>query len=422
MAQQEKPILKFPEHFLWGASSSAHQVEGGNHNQWSVWELENAKALASMSKGQKKYLPKWDMIEAAAANPANYVSGEATDHYNRYREDFLLLKKMNMNAWRFSIEWSRIEPEEGAWNPEAIEHYRTYLQTLQKVGIEPVVTFWHWTVPVWFEQKGGWTKRKNIQYFVRFAEKLFEELGKDFRYVVTLNEPEVYMAKGFFAADWPPQMRSKIKALTVMGNLIRAHKKVYKLAKSIGRKYLVGIAKSSAHHYAGDDSILSRATANLMRYLQDHYILDRTHKASDYIGVNYYFSNRYYGTRVHNPNTRLNDLGWDMQPANIQYVLEDLADRYDMPILITENGLADAEDEYRQWWIGQTLMAMHRALQNGVKLEGYMHWSLTDNFEWSSGFWPRFGLAKVDYKTKKRTLRPSAVWFAGVIKKLRDLQ
>jgi len=418
--QQEKPILKFPPHFLWGASSSAHQVEGGNHNQWSVWELENAKALASMAKSQANYLPKWDEIETQATNPHNYVSGEATDHYHRYKEDFLLLKKLNMNSWRFSIEWSRIEPEEGAWNAEAIEHYRTYLQTLQKIGVEPIVTLWHWTVPVWFEQKGGWTKRQNIAYFVRFAQKVFEELGREFSYVITLNEPEVYVAKSFLTADWPPQQRSRLKAYRVLANLIKAHKRVYKMAKKLGRKFKISIAKNTAHHYAGDDSILSRANAGLMRWVQDYFTLNRVNKTTDFIGLNYYFSNRYYGMRMHNPNTKVNDLGWDMQPANIQYVLEDLADRYEKPIIITENGLADADDEYRQWWLGQTLMAMHRAIQNGVKLQGYLHWSLTDNFEWSSGFWPRFGLAKVDYNTKKRTLRPSAIWFAGVIKKLRQ--
>lgn len=420
MAQQEKPILKFPTHFLWGASSSAHQVEGGNHNQWSVWELENAKALASMAKRQANWLPKWDKVENMATNPHNYVSGQATDHYNRYKEDFLLLKKLNMNAWRFSIEWSRIEPEEGAWSAEAIEHYRTYLQTLQKIGVEPVVTLWHWTVPVWFEQKGGFTKRRNVAYFVRFAEKVIEELGRDFRFIVTLNEPEVYVGKGFLTAEWPPQVRSKLKAFTTIRNLIHAHKKVFKLAKGNGRKYLVGIAKNVAHHYPGDDALLSRLTAGIMAWVQDYYILNRVSGDSDYIGINYYFSNRYYGSRVHNPNDRVNDLGWDMQPANIQFVLEDIADRYNKPIIITENGLADAEDEHRQWWISQTLLAMHRALQNGVKLEGYLHWSLTDNFEWASGFWPRFGLAKVNYATKQRTLRPSAIWFGQVIKKMRQ--
>jgi beta-glucosidase len=421
MDGQQKPALKFPAHFLWGASSSAHQVEGGNHNQWSVWELENAKALASMAKGQAKYLPKWDLIEKAATSPHNYVSGEATDHYNRYKEDFLLLKKMHMNSWRFSIEWSRIEPEEGAWSAEAIEHYRTYLQTLQKVGIEPVVTLWHWTVPVWFEQKGGWTKRSNVKYFLRFVEKVLEELGRDFRYVITLNEPEVYVGKSFITAEWPPQNRSKLKAVIVMNNLIKAHKSAYKLIKKTGRKYMVAIAHNIAYHYAGDDALLSRLTAGTMKWIEDYYLLNKVRKTSDFIGVNYYFSNRYYGTRMHNLNKKVSDMGWDMQPANIQFVLEDLADRYDKPIIVTENGLADAEDEHRQWWLMQTIMAMHRAMQNGVKLQGYLHWSLTDNFEWSSGFWPRFGLAEVDYATKKRTLRRSAVWFGGVIKKLRSV-
>src|SRR5215469_12944808 len=130
-----KPLpLAFPKRFFWGASTSAHQVEGGNHNQWSVWELENARALAQKAPYQKKYLPKWDEIEAEAVNPANYVSGMAVDHYHLYEQDFSYLKAMNMNAFRFSIEWSRIEPEEGAWNVEAIQHYREYLQALKKKG------------------------------------------------------------------------------------------------------------------------------------------------------------------------------------------------------------------------------------------------------------------------------------------------
>jgi beta-glucosidase len=132
--------MNFPAHFLWGASSSAHQVEGGNHNQWTVWELENAKVLAQKAKYQAKYLPKWEKIEAEATDPMNYVSGRATDHYNRYEEDFAIIKKLHLNAWRFSIEWSRVEPEEGAWNAEAIQHYREYLQRLKQLEIEPIVT------------------------------------------------------------------------------------------------------------------------------------------------------------------------------------------------------------------------------------------------------------------------------------------
>lgn len=412
--------LSFPKKFLWGASSAAHQVEGGTHNQWSVWELENAKVLAETAKYQANYLPKWDSIKAEATRPDNYISGKATDHYHRYEEDFALLKKMHMNAWRFSIEWSRIEPEEGAWNAEAIEHYRVYLQRLKALGIEPVVTLWHWTVPVWFEQKGGFTKRKNVQYFVRFCEKVLEELGRDFRYIITLNEVDTYIAKGFITADWPPQIHSKWKGFWTLLNLLNAHKKVYKLAHRVGRKYQVSIAKNSAHHYAGDDAWLSRLTANVMKYVEDTFILNRVRKHMDFVGVNYYFSNRYYGYRQHNPNELVNDLGWNMQPADIEHVLKDISDRYNLPIIITENGVADRDDEYRKWWISQTLTAINRALQSGVKVQGYLHWSLTDNFEWSSGFWPRFGLAAVDYKTQKRTLRPSAVWLGKLIGKLKQ--
>jgi len=411
--------LNFPKHFLWGASSSAHQVEGGNHNQWSVWELENAKVLAETAKYQANYLPKWDEIKPEATDPKNYVSGKATDHYNLYEEDFALLKKLNMNAWRFSLEWSRIEPEEGVWNAEAIEHYRRYMQRLKALGIEPVVTLWHWTQPLWFEQKGGFTKRKNIQYFVRFAQKIFEELGRDFRYVITLNEIEVYVGKGFITADWPPQKRSKWTGFWTLIHLISAHKKVYKLAKAAGRKYQISIAKNSAYHYAGDDAWLSRLTASVIKYAEDTFILRRVRKHMDFVGLNYYFSNRYYGSREHNPNEQVSDLGWDMQPANIEFVLKDIADRYNLPIIITENGVADRDDEHRKWWIMQTLLAVNRAMQAGVHINGYLHWSLTDNFEWSSGFWPRFGLAAVDYATKKRTLRPSAIWFGKVISKLR---
>lgn len=416
-----KPVspLSFPKYFLWGASSSAHQCEGGTHNQWTVWELENAKVLAETAKYQSKYLPKWSEIEGEATDPANYISSTSTDHYRKYEEDFALLKKMHMNAWRFSIEWSRIEPEEGAWNAEAMEHYRSYIKKLKALDIEPIVTLWHWTNPVWFEEKGGFTKRKNIRYFVRFAEKIFEELGREFRYVITLNEVDTYIGKGFIVAEWPPQNRNKWVAFSTLMNLLAAHKKVYKLAHKVGRKYMVSLTKNSAYHYAGDNALLSRATTGVMKYAEDNFILNRVRKHMDFIGLNYYFSNRYYGYRQHNVNHDLSDLGWDMQPANIEFVMKELYDKYNLPIIITENGVADRDDEYRKWWIIQTLLAMHRTMQAGVKVQGYLHWSLTDNFEWSSGFWPRFGLVAVDYTTKKRTLRPSAIWFAKLINKLR---
>jgi beta-glucosidase len=419
MTKQPAP-LSFPKRFFWGASVAAHQVEGGNHNQWSVWELENARALAEQAKYQANYLPKWGAVKDEASNPENYVSGNAVDHYNLYEKDFAALKKLNMNSFRFSIEWSRIEPEEGAWNAEAIEHYRNYLRALNDRNIEPFVTLWHWTMPVWFTQKGGFEKKSNIKYFVRFAEKVFQELGREFRYVITLNEPEVYVSKSYFLGEWPPQQQGKLQALRVYLNLIKAHKKVYKLAHGISRKFLLGVAKNSIHHYPGDDAIITRIAARITTWGADYFILNRIKRHLDFIGVNYYFSNRFYGYRIHNANEQLNDLGWDMQPQDIQFVLERLHDKYNLPLIVTENGLADRDDQYRKWWLTQTMLAMHKALQNGVKLQGYLHWSLLDNFEWASGFWPKFGLIAVDRKTMKRTARPSAVWFSQAIAKLRE--
>ena len=148
-------------------------------------------------------------------------------------------------------------------------------------------------------------------------------------------------------------------------------------------------------------------------------MLKRVIKTCDFIGVNYYFSNRVYGYRVHNPDVHLSDLGWDMQPATIQLVLERLYEKYKKPLLITENGLADGDDGDRKWWLTQTIIGMQRAMQGGVPLLGYTHWSLLDNFEWNKGFWPKFGLIEVDRRTMKRTVRPSAIWFSKVVKKLR---
>ena len=148
------------------------------------------------------------------------------------------------------------------------------------------------------------------------------------------------------------------------------------------------------------------------------YVLARVKRHSDFIGLNYYFSYRIYGYRVHNPGEHQSDLGWDMQPAHLQYVLEDLSRRYDLPIMVTENGLADASDEQRKWWITESINGMNQAMKNGTKLIGYLHWSLLDNFEWDKGFWPKFGLIAVDRRTMKRTVRPSAKWYGAVVRKL----
>ncbi len=205
----------------------------------------------------------------------------------------------------------------------------------------------------------------------------------------------------------------------VLNNLAYAHKLAAAAVRDLGGTHKVSVAKNSSYVYAGDDSLLSRLSTSVLQFILDDYFLKKVVKHCDFLGVNYYFSNRVYGYRVHNQNERLSDLGWDLAPVNLQFALERLHEKYGLPLLITENGIADMNDEQRNWWIAQTLVAMKMALQRGVRVIGYLHWSLLDNFEWAYGKWPRFGLVHVNYRTQERTIRPSARWFATIIKKLR---
>jgi beta-glucosidase len=413
--------LKFPKNFLWGVATSAHQIEGGQHNQWSVWELENAKALAAQSSYQFDDLSNWPEVKRSAQTPSNYVSGRATEHYARFAEDISLVRKLNLNAFRFSIEWSRVQPEQGAWDTGAVKHYKEVLAELKKQGIEPMVTLFHFTLPVWFTEMGGFEKRANVTFFVEFAERILSELGGTIRYVITINEPEIYASQSYLEAKWPPQVQNRAQYRRVLANLAFAHNTIAKKLHAASRRYRVSVAKNSAYIYPGDDSALSVRAAAVMQYQRDDMFLRKVIKQCDFLGVNYYFSERVYGYRVHNPDERLNDLGWDMQPQYLERALERLSEKYKKPIIVTENGLADASDEDRQWWLMQTILAMQRAMRSGVELLGYFHWSLTDNFEWDKGYWPRFGLYAVDYRTMERTPRPSAVWFAKVLNKVRGL-
>lgn len=416
----KKPNVRFPKRFLWGASTSAHQVEGNNHNQWTVWELEHAKTNAAAAQYHFHDLPVWEMIRHQALQPENYVSGQASDHYERYEADFDLLSQMNLNSYRFSIEWSRVEPEEGTWNSEAIAHYVEYVKALRARQIEPVVTLFHFTLPVWFSERGGFERRANVKYFVRFAEKILSELGGLVKYVITVNEPTIYATKSYYSQEWPPMVHSKIKTWQVLRNLALAHNRVFKLSRTLNRRYKVSVAHNTAYYYPGDNAWLSRVSAQWMQFFGDDYFLRKVTKQCDFLGVNFYFSNRVYGYRVHNPDERVSDLGWDLSPANLQYALERLYRKYNLPLIVTEAGLADADDAQRKWLIAEHIMAMQRAQDEGVDVRGYLHWSLLDNYEWGYGRWARFGLTAVDYDTQRRQLRPSAVWYGKVVKKLRS--
>jgi len=399
-------LLKFPDGFLWGTSTSAHQVEGNNHNQWSEWEKENAERLA---KEVINYWQPWQQKKFPEMfNLENYISGRSCDHYNRYEEDFDLAKAMNNNAYRFSIEWSRVELEEGGFNQLEIEHYRNVIKALKIRGLEPFISLWHWTVPVWFAKKGGFEKNDNIKYFVRFCERIISEFKNDVKFWIVLNEPEIYTSHSYLKGTWPPQKKNLLAYLVVFHNLIKAYRKIFETIKKIQPNSQIGIAKNNIYFEGWLSPII--------RWWWNFYFLNCIKTHQDFIGLNYYFHNRIKGLKFNqNKNEETSDLGWEIYPKGIYYVLRELK-KYQKPIYITENGLADAKDEKREKFIKEHLYWIHKAIQEGVDIRGYFYWSLLDNFEWDKGFWPRFGLVEIDYQTLERKIRPSAQEYAKICK------
>ena len=399
----DSPLAKkFPECFLWGAATSAHQVEGNNHNDWTEWEKENAQRLSKESGG--KYPPE------------NYISGKACDHYNRYEEDFDLARRLGHNAHRFSIEWSRIEPEEGKFDDKEIEHYRDVIRALRARNIEPFVTLWHWTLPVWFVKKGGFEKSGNIKYFVRFCEYAAKEFKDGVKFWITLNEPEIYAANSYLKGIWPPQKKNLISYLQVMINLIKVHREVYIMIKKISSDAKIGVAKNNIYFEAYRNKFHNLMLKKFIDWWWNFYFLNRIKNYQDFIGLNHYFHNRIKNFKFNqNENKKISDMSWELYPEAIYYVLECLK-KYSKPVYITENGLADAKDENREWFIKESLKNIHKAIAGGVDVRGYFHWSLLDNFEWDKGFWPRFGLVEVDYETLERKPRSSSAIYAEIAK------
>ncbi len=413
---EDNRLDNFPKNFFWGASSASHQYEGRNHNQWSVWELEHAKEQARTAHQRLSWLPSWDRIKDQAEDPENYISGVGNDHYNRFEEDFDLIKKLNLNAFRFSIEWSRIEPEEGQWNDQEIEHYKKYIKELRKRKIEPFLNIWHWTLPVWFAEMGGFEKRRNLKYFERFVQKITDELLDDVQYVITLNEPNNYVSFGYILGEWPPGKKTNvISAGATHYNLVSAHRRAYKIIKKQRKDISVGVSPNTSNiQPKRPHNILDIISTQVMRYAWNWWFLNRVKRTMDFVGINYYFADYYTGFgKIKNPHQPVNDLGWYMEPEGLYHIISRAWAHYKKPIFITETGLADQRDEYRRWWIEENVVAMERAISDGVDLRGYLHWSLLDNFEWGFGWWPKFGLISVDRKHgMKRTIRPSAQWFA----------
>ena len=415
--------IKFPKNFLWGATTSSHQVEGGNVNDWSEWEKKNAERLAREAEKKFGHLPNWGDIKAGAQNPQNYISGRACDHYNRYEEDFNIAKSLGHNAHRFSIEWSRVEPEEGKWDEQEIEHYRKVIAALRARGMEPFVTLWHWTNPLWIHDIGGWENKKTIEYFLRYVEKIVNSIGGDVNYWQIFNEPQSYTGMSYVTGFFPPQVKSLYRANKVFKNLMLAHRKAYKAIKQKLNNAQVGASHYLVYHTPFKNNFLNLVIVKLLNYVRGVRFIKAMRGYQDFIGLQYYhhdriklsFGGRFIIAKIDNENKEISDMGWEICPEGIYYLLKYLK-KYNVPIYITENGLADAKDEKREKFIKEHLRWVAKAINEGVSVRGYFHWSLLDNFEWDKGFWPRFGLVEVDFETMERKIRPSAYKYAEICK------
>lgn len=372
----EKEVTKkFPEGFLWGATTAAYQVEGG---------IENV-----------------DWAEAARRGEVP-TCGRATDHYHRYQSDFDIAKSLGQNAHRFSIEWARIEPEEGKFNEVEILHYQEVLRALRARGLEPFVTLWHFTLPIWFSQKGGFTSPEAPELFSRYCEYVVSKLGDNAKFWITMNEPLVWATHGYLKKSWPPFKKNLFTFITVQSSLVRSHVAAYEKIKKNNQNLQVGIAKNNIF-FTSTRVWWSRVAAFFMNWFWNDRFLNAIYNHQDFIGLNHYFYKK-FGSKEILPKT---DMEWDIFPQAIYHALIRL-NKYGKPIYITENGLADEFDVKRRAYIRDYLSYVKKAIDEGVPVRGYFYWSLLDNYEWSFGFSKRFGLVEVNYITMERIVRSSA--------------
>ena len=397
---------EFPKGFLWGASTSAHQVEGNNYNNdW--WQAETTGKL-------------------------EHKSGRSSDHYHLYEQDFDLAVKMHHNTHRLSIEWSRIEPRQGEWNYPEVEHYRKVLQALKQRNMKIMLTLHHFTLPEWFAKKGAFEKVRNIRYFIRFVKFMVEQYADLVDMWITFNEPGVYIWGGYDEGVWPPFKKKNWQlAIKVYINLVIAHRRAYKIIHKADKSLdagatQVGIAQNTISFSAYQKhSLFDQLAVWLLDKTANHgfYILS-SRKTHDFIGINYYFRvrlRRKPGTLkiinddISKQGREVSDMGFEIYAHGLFDVIMDFRD-YNKPIFITENGVSAENDDKRQRFIVSHLNEVYHAIKGGADVRGYYFWSLLDNFELHWGYAQKFGLVDINYKTLERRIKPSGKLYAEIIK------
>lgn len=417
----EAEALRLPDDFLIGTATAGLQIEGGPaRNSWYRWADEGR-----ISDG---------------SHPSR-----ANDHWRRVEEDVGLLRELGCRTHRMGVEWHRIEPEEGRFDRVALSHYRREIELLMEAGIVPLVTLHHFTNPLWLEDDGGWLDDRVVARFARYARFVATELCDLVTDWVTINEPNVYLLEGYVLGAWPPGRRSIGDYLRGAKTMIRAHiaayRSVHEVARSRGVRPRVGVA----HHLRVFDPagrLLTPLLARMAQRMVQSIFLEgmtcgelvfplggRLPEAvggppySDFVGVNYYTRDivglsrdpRTLFTRMRTATgVPTNDLGWEIYPGGLARLVRACADRYALPVWITENGTCDATDAFRSDYLVAHLREVAMMIDEGIPVERYYHWTLVDNFEWIEGESARFGLVACDFPTQRRTVRSSGRLFARI--------
>ena len=411
------------EPFLLGASTAAYQVEG-NNTKSDFWRIEQ--------------LPHTSFTEK---------SGDAVDHYNRYEEDIRMLKDAGLNAYRFSIEWARIEPEKGHYSEAETEHYRKMLACCKANGITPVVTLHHFSSPCWLIEEGGWENESVVTYFADYCRYIAEQLGSEMEYVCTINEanmrlqmaaiirmfaqsmgvnlqvgmnfelPEQYriaQEEERHAFKDVPAVNTFLSACTPQGDILimKAHRAASKAMKEVCPHLKTGLTLSLHDIQAAEGGEAYAASqwdeefTHYLPYLQE----------DDFLGVQNY-TRMIAGENKELPvpeGARTTQMGYEFYPQAMGHVIRRVASEFRKPLLITENGVATADDAERVEFIETVLNDLKSAVKDGIPLLGYLHWSLFDNFEWQQGYKKTFGLIAVDRSTQQRTPKPSLTAIAEI--------
>ncbi len=390
-------IDKFPKSFLWGSATSGYQIEGDSF--FSDWH---------------------EMLDK---KQANVLCGKGTNFWQDYKTYIALMKEAKLNSFRMSIEWSRINPQENNYSQKALNRYKEIIYSLKENGIEPIITLWHFTLPYWFSQKGGFLNKNASDYFLTYVEKVKAEFNDLINYYLVFNEPTVYLLKGYLSGSWPPFYKNRLFSfLKIRRKLTKIYLDSYDILKD--KNSQISIAANLSFNEVGNKfNPLNYLTYLILEQNSDLGILDKIKSKLDFIGLNYYFRQRVNINLLNlkesftrqEKNKKYSDLGWEIYPEGIYKLATKLYKKFQKPILITENGIADKNDSLRSKFLKEHIEYLFKAYQEGVPIWGYLHWSLMDNCEWDKGKEPRFGLIEVDYQNKTIKPRESFYFYKKLI-------